>query len=103
MELLLNMILVVCAVFGLYCLVRLTWEWFCTPKGLQLAITLDSEEDVRALPERLSESLSRLSTPRGRILVLVPEALLDDPDARRTLYGALIGFDTEVVPYHTEA
>lgn len=102
MDCFLNMILVVFAVFGLYCLVRLTVEWFYTPKGMQLAFTVTSREDARALPDRLSEALARLSTPRGRVLVLVPEELLSDLDARKELYGALFGFDAEILPYHEE-
>ena len=98
----LYMILVVFSVFGLYCLIRLIWEWFYTPKGLQVALTLTSREDARDLPERLGEALARLSTPKGSILVLVPEELLLDGDTRREIYGALIGFDTEIVPYHVE-
>ena len=96
------MILIVFAVFGLYCLTRLTWEWCSTPKGLRLSISVETREDVRHLSERLTESLSRLSVPRGAILVLVPEDLLLDPEMRRELYGSLIGFDAEMIPYHTE-
>ena len=102
MELILSMILIVFAVFGLYCLTRLAWEWCYTPKGLRFALAVETREDVLCLNARLTESLARLSVPRGVILVLIPEELLLDGEIRRELYGELIGFDAEVIPYRTE-
>ena len=96
-ELILYLVLIVFAVFGLYCLIRLLWECIYVPKGMTTALVIESREDIRELNERLSESLLRLSVPNSTILVLVPEALYESPDLRDEIEGSLIGYNAEIV------
>ena len=102
-ELIPSLILVVFAVFGLYCLIRLIWECVYTPKGMTVALVISSPEDVRELSDRLSEIGNRLSVPRGTVLVFVPEHLNGDPALSEELEASIIGYDADVVVYREEA
>ena len=96
------MVLVVFAVFGVYCFVRLWWENRCIPDGMRVALVLTSREDVRALPDRLTEIYSRLSVPSGTLLVLVPGTLYGDPLLREEIDAFLTGYDAELLVFSKE-
>ena len=100
-ELILNMILIVFAVFGLYCLVRLTFDAVDVPEGLALSFTVASREALRTLPERLCAARQRLSPPKSRIRVLVPFHLYEDIAFREELSAALLFEEAEVIPYQS--
>lgn len=93
------MILVVFAVFGVYCLIRLLWENRYTPTGMQVALTLLSRDDVRTLPDRLHEIYGRLSVPSSALLVLIPDTLYEDPELREEIDAFLTGYEAELLVF----
>lgn len=95
-ELISVMILAVLAVFGAYCLIRLHWENHYIPKGMRISLTLSSRDDVRALPDLLTEVYSRLSVPKETLLVLVPAFLYANPAVQEELDALLLGYDAEL-------
>lgn len=98
---LVSILLALFAVFGLYCLVRLTVERIAPPRGAGLSVEVTSLADVWDLPDTLRELQLSLSPARGPILVIVSEALYGDPDLRASLEASLIGLNAKTVIVRT--
>lgn len=98
-ELILNMILIVLAVFGLYCLVRLIFDAADHSADAAFSFRVASREELRELPERLRAACQRLSVPRGDFRILVPLSLYEDESFRELLSAALLCESAEIIPY----
>jgi hypothetical protein len=100
-ELILNMILIVFAVFGLYCLMRLTFDMAESKAvGARLSFTVASTEEIRALPDRFRIARHLLSVPGDRFCILIPQDLYEREEIQEELLAALLLEDAEILLLH---
>lgn len=66
-----EILIAACAVFGAYCLIRLAAGALFRSDNILLAIEINTEEELRRLPETVEEARGGLFAPRRRVAVLL--------------------------------
>lgn len=66
-----EILIAVCAVFGLYCFVCLIGGALFRSENILVAIEVNTEEELRCLPLTIEEARGGLFAPSGRVAVLL--------------------------------
>ena len=69
-----DILIAVCAVFGLYCFVRLIGSALFRSENILTAIEVNTEEELRQLPLTIEEARRGLFAPDRRVAILLSAA-----------------------------
>lgn len=74
-----EILIAACAVFGLYCLVRLVAGMLFRSENILMAIEVNTEEELQRLPMTIEEARGSMFAPDNRVAILLNAAFAGRP------------------------